>query len=118
MAREGLNLNIFETKGSVENIARLQDGKVEIAFVQSGTGNPDKTPGLTSLGSLYKEPLWVFVRGDGSDALVDLQGRKIAAGIEGSGTWVIAEQLLSRSGLNVKNTDIRHLAPETVPRRC
>ena len=110
LAREGLDLKIVNTKGSVDNIARLKSGEVEIAFVQSGTGDPEEAEKLYSLGSLYHEPLWVFSRGSQSDSLVELKGRKIATGVEGSGTWVIAEQVLAQNGVTDKNAKFMRLS--------
>ena len=101
LARDGITLEVVPTSGSMENLALLQAprGGVDVAFVQGGTGSPD-TPGLLSLGSVFFEPLWVFVR----DAvptryLSDLAGRRLALGVEGSGTQVLARQLLQASGV-------------------
>jgi TRAP-type uncharacterized transport system substrate-binding protein len=85
----------------MENLKLLQterDG-VDVAFVQGGTGSPD-TPGLLSLGSVFFEPLWVFVREAVPARYVgDLAGRRLALGVEGSGARVLALQLLRASGV-------------------
>jgi hypothetical protein len=70
-----------------------------VAFVQGGTGLAD-TPGLMSLASVFFEPLWVFVRGEAPPQyLTDLKGRRLAVGVEGSGTRALALQLLAASGV-------------------
>ena len=101
LARDGITLDVVMTSGSMENLELLQaqSGGVDVAFVQGGTGSPD-TPGLLSLGSVFFEPLWVFVR-DAVPAryLGDLAGRRLAVGVEGSGTRVLALQLLRASGI-------------------
>ena len=63
--KEGFELTLKQTAGSVENLALVADpaADVPIAFMQGGIGSSAEHPMLTSLGSLYFEPIWVFVRG-------------------------------------------------------
>ncbi|MCW9033206.1 MAG: TAXI family TRAP transporter solute-binding subunit [Rhodospirillales bacterium] len=116
LAREGLELEIINTKGSVDNIERLEKGEADVAFVQSGTAQdkaakPENT--FTSLGSLYYEPLWVFVRQElPADNLGALAGKRIAAGVEGSGTWVVAKQALELNDLLSGKAEILHLSSD------
>ena len=100
LAREGVTLEIRQTQGSVENLALIEDGTVDVAFLQSGiaVGNPN--PNVIALGSLYFEPLWVFHRTDTPiDLLRDLVGKRIAVGGVGSGTRAVAAPLLARNGV-------------------
>ena len=111
MARQGIKLNVMQTAGSIENIALLSSGQADVAFVQGGTGNAAANPLLVSLGSLYFEPLWVFVRADLDVAkLSDLRGLKVAAGSEGSGTWAVAKQLLDINQVPSDAPVVQHLA--------
>jgi hypothetical protein len=56
---------------------------------------------IESLGSLFFEPAFLFARrGDGSDKLRDLSGRRIAIGAEGSGTRLLALKLLAANGFD------------------
>jgi len=111
LARQGIKLNILQTAGSIENIALLSSGQADVAFVQGGTGNAAANPLLVSLGSLYFEPLWVFVRADLDVAkLSDLRGLKVAAGSEGSGTWAVAKQLLDINQVPSDAPVVQHLA--------
>jgi len=106
-AREDIALNVKSTAGSAENLKLLEadsDG-VDIAFVQGGMGALAKTENLLSLGSLYFEPLWIFHQnGLTLNRLSDLKGLRVAVGEEGSGTRVLAIQLLELNGINAKNT--------------
>ncbi len=80
LAREGVTLEIRSTAGSVENLKLLEakEGKVDIAFVQGGIGDPSAQPELRSLGSLYFEPLWVFYqRAEKIKRLPDLRGKEL-----------------------------------------
>jgi len=96
LAQDGIKLEIRNTAGSIENMALLRDNKVDLAFVQGGTGSASDTDILTSLGSLYYEPLWVFYRGEQTlSRITQLQDRRIAIGEPGSGTHAIAKLLLA-----------------------
>src|SRR6516225_2836146 len=66
---EGIRLELRPSSGGVENLQRLNDGTVEVAFVQGGTGvlaldpdaSADSTP-LRSLATVAFEPVWIFTR--------------------------------------------------------
>ena len=64
LAREGIDVTLVETAGSIANIDLLDRGKADVAFVQGGTRGDDGHTLLRSLASLYFEPIWVFVRKD------------------------------------------------------
>ena len=107
--KEGISLEVKITAGSVENLKLLEadSGGVDIAFIQGGMGTLAKTENLVSLGSLYFEPLWIFHQKDLTlNRLSDLKGLRIAVGAEGSGTKVLAMQLLELNGINAKNTQL------------
>jgi TRAP transporter TAXI family solute receptor len=100
MAREGIEVTLVQTAGSIANIDLLNQGKVDVAFIQGGTRADEGDTPLRSLASLYFEPIWLFVRKDAPVAkLADLRGQRIAVGIEGSGTRALALQLLADIGL-------------------
>jgi len=105
LARDGVNLKIRSTAGSVENVKLLtaKEEGVDIAFVQGGIGDPATQPGLQSLASLYFEPLWVFHQREMNiKRLLHLQGKRIAVGPEASGTRAIATTLLAANGVNAQ----------------
>jgi TRAP transporter TAXI family solute receptor len=107
--KEGISLEVKITAGSVENLKLLEadSGGVDIAFIQGGMGTLAKTENLVSLGSLYFEPLWIFHQKDLTlNRLSDLKGLRIAVGAEGSGTKVLAMQLLELNGINAKNAQL------------
>ncbi len=100
-AAEGIDLQVVETSGSVENLKLLEEGRVEIAFVQGGVGKREDYPGLQGLASLYVEPLWIFFKKDLKiHILSELQGLKIGAGLPGSGTRMIVSQILADNQLD------------------
>jgi TRAP transporter TAXI family solute receptor len=109
LARHGVELEILQTAGSVENLQLLRDPQagVQLAFVQGGTGGADAED-LVSLASLYFEPLWVFYRQDAAvRRLGELAGRRIAIGPAGSGTRVIALELLEENGVTADSASLQ-----------
>ena len=108
LAKQGVELVVRESSGSIENIALLDDANsgVDLGFVQGGTGDPVATPGLVSLASVYYEPIWLFTRPKlfRSARLRGLAGKRIAVGPEGSGTRAVARLLLGEVGLGETET--------------
>jgi uncharacterized protein len=101
LARDGVTLEVVHTAGAVENLTLLSnpEGGIDLALVQGGTGSPERAPELVSLASVLFEPLWIVVRSDRAPrSLLELAGRRVAIGAEGSGTRVLALELLASSG--------------------
>ncbi len=102
LAEEGVKLRLVPSKGAVDNLARLEveGGEVDLAFVQNGLANRDKTQdgALASLGSMFYEPVLLFYRprafAQPLTSLAGLQGKTVAAGPPGSGTRVLAQSLM------------------------
>jgi TRAP transporter TAXI family solute receptor len=108
-ARYGVRLELRPSSGSVENLARLRDDASDVSagFVQGGTGNRAQYPDLESLGAVYFEPLWLFYRGtDTIERLIDLKGRRVAVGPEGSGTRPLVLSMLAANGITAANTSL------------
>ncbi len=100
LGREKVRLELLPSSGSVENLKRLRDPsfKVDVGFVQGGTGSRFEAPNLVSLGGLFYTPLWVFYRSaETYDDLSGLKGKKINIGPEGSGVRKFATDLLEAS---------------------
>jgi uncharacterized protein len=113
LAREGIDVTVRPTSGSVENIDLLKKGKADVAFVQGGTGASADAPGLRSLASLYYEPIWIMVRKHtGIDRLADLKGRRIGIDQEGSGTRAAALLLLADNGIDPRTANLLPIGGE------
>ncbi len=110
LARSGITLEIRTSAGSLENVERVDKGEVDIAFVQGGTYPSKYRQHLLSLGSLYYEPLWVFYHSPTQvSQIIDLNGKRIAVGEEGSGTRAVAELLLEENGIRRSPTVLSSL---------
>ncbi len=109
LAEDGVTLEVRSTAGSAENIKLLEadsDG-VDVAIVQGGMAPLAKTDNLVTLGSLYFRPLWIFHKNELKlNRIPDLKGLRVAVGVEGSGTRILAMQLLGLNGISEKNIQI------------
>lgn len=121
LADDGISVEVVPTAGSVENLALLRKGEVTLALVQGGSAADKDREQLQSLGSLFLEPVWVFRRaGQVFTRLSELKGARVAVGAAGSGTHLLATQLLSASGVTEANatlipadaSDVRRLLPQ------
>ncbi len=102
LAGNGVTMKILPSKGSLENLKRLLNPSfhVDIGFVQGGVADDLNIEKLVSLGSISFEPLLVSYRGDTPvDLLSQLRGKRLAIGPEGSGTRILALQLLAANGI-------------------
>ncbi len=102
LERSGVTLKILPSQGSLENLKRLEDPKfrVDVGFVQAGVAKGHDTGNLVSLGSVFYEPLFIFYRSvKPYDALSDFAGKRLAIGEDGTGTQVLALDLLGRNGI-------------------
>lgn len=102
LAEDGVRLDLRATEGSVDNYRLLLDSSsgVDFALVQGGIGRRDEAPRLVSLGSVAYEPLWIFCRGrEHITRLAQLRGRRVAIGLPGSGTRVLAREILETNNL-------------------
>jgi len=97
LKRNGIELKIVNSEGSLENLNRLCDGHsgVDIGLVQSGISECADTSDVVSLGSMFYEPLTIFYRSPKPLLrLSELRSKRIAIGPEGSGTRALALALL------------------------
>ena len=107
LARNGVDLKILPSRGSLENLQRLENpgSQVDIGFVQGGIANRTNTQNLVSLGNLAYEPLLVFYRGTNTISLLsELEGKRLAIGAAGSGTHTLSLTLLLTNGITTGGT--------------
>ena len=121
LAFEGITVVTVPSQGSADNLQLLRDGKVDLAFVQGGTSDYTDADeeNLSSLGSLFVEPVWLFYRDDAArkitstatlTSLPQLTGLKINMGTAGSGVPSLMTKLLESNrvdpaGLKISNLD-------------
>lgn len=101
LAREGVNLTILPSDGSIENLNKLSDKHVniEIGFVQSGIAQSAKLDKLMSLGSIAYQPIMVFYHVESKHLIADFEGQRLNIGELGSGTHSLALSILKENGI-------------------
>jgi TRAP transporter TAXI family solute receptor len=115
LARSGVELRLLPTGGSVENLELLRNPRsgVSVALVQSGNATGNEVNAIESLGTLFYEPLWLFYRSALRPLDIEsLRGRRVSVGPEGSGSRVVALELLKRSGADRQVAELIALTPQ------
>jgi len=115
-ARAGIELDVRETAGALENLRLLRDSNsnVQAAFLTGGISNSTQAPDLRSMGLIFNVPFWVFYSaGQPLESLTQLKGRRIAVGPEGSGARYVAERVLSRANIDTKTATLLPLAGDS-----
>lgn len=99
LARDGIEITIVETAGSVENARLLDEGQVDAAILQGGI-RPEH-PDIEAIGAIFFEPLVFLVRRDakipGNPA--HWRGQRITSGRPGSGTAAAFRDFQTAVGL-------------------
>jgi TRAP transporter TAXI family solute receptor len=107
------------TGGSVENVNRLREGQIDLAFAlgvsvyeahlgrESGS---EPFEDLRIVAPLYANLLHILVpRNSTASRLDDLAGARVSVGAAGSGTEQVARQILQAHGLDYETVDARFL---------
>lgn len=99
LARQGFRLELVQSQGSRDNLAKLVGGEVELALVQSGQelglSDAERTQ-LHGLGVVYREPLWLFTGNKIEfQGLADLLDLRLAIGTADSGTQAVTAALFA-----------------------
>ena len=135
LSAEGIEVVLQTSEGSAANLQLLREGKVDLGFVQGGTSSytdaDEET--LTSLGSLFVEPLWLFYRSPAVaarpkkkpattveeptlTALTELKGLRVNVGTSGSGVPALMNKLFESNRMDPGSVKLSNLeqTPATV----
>jgi TRAP-type uncharacterized transport system substrate-binding protein len=129
-----INVKVVQTEGSSANLKLLRDGLVDVGFVQGGTNELSETDqdNLSTLGSLFLEPIWLFYREDSAAkllaapktskptkstpaatptliAITQLPGWRVNVGTEGSGVPKLMMRLLESNRVEPKDLKLSTL---------
>jgi TRAP transporter TAXI family solute receptor len=109
-----LNMDVYNTKGSLENYKRLlADPKVKFVIMQYDVlqyfkklGNPNVNK-IKMIIPLYDEELHIIVRKDAYiENLDDLEDKKVAIGKRGSGTWLTSKLIEKVTNIKFSEEEI------------
>ena len=139
LAANGIEVVLIPSEGAQDNLRLLQENQADLGFVQGGTGasqaasDGDNGPAITSLGSLFVEPVWLFYREDAArqrvlgstrkrdeaptlSSLTQLQGLRVNIGTPGSGVPALVSRLLEINRLEPGRLKLSRLeqTPATV----
>ncbi|MDD5168247.1 MAG: TAXI family TRAP transporter solute-binding subunit [Syntrophales bacterium] len=110
LARDGIELVLRPTSGSVENLKLLKAQEADAGFVQGIMGRIEEKSNLVSLGGITYTPLWVFYRGNETNGdISQLRGKRFTIGPEGSGVRKFSLELLKLAGISGPPTVLHEL---------
>ncbi len=114
-ASKGFDLELLPTAGSPEVIARLENGDAGIGFVQGGAGALGSPDDLSTMASIFFEPLWFFYRSDSWDGqpvtdYSQLAGKRLSVGELNSGTALLASMVLSETAVTSTTAQFANLS--------
>ena len=101
-AHRTLAIELQATAGSEEALQAMESGRVDAAFLQGGLDMGDH-PALRQVAALHVEPLHLLVteaiQGAVVHNLAGLRGKVVNLGERGSGTNLLAKEVMAFSGL-------------------
>jgi TRAP transporter TAXI family solute receptor len=109
LLKNGVNLEVRETTGSMENLSLIRDPKsnMQAALLQGGIASAKDTANVRSIGRLFYEPVWIFYQGsEPLERLTQLVGKRVLIGPQGSATAVLARRLLAASGVTAETATL------------
>ena len=121
IAANGIEVVLKPTAGSSENLQLLRDGGADVAFVRGGSADvvTDGEAGLTSLGSLFFEPIWVFYRTESArtvdrktstlTSLAQLKDLRVNVEKAGSGVPEIMDRMLRANRIDPSTMQLSNL---------
>ena len=101
----GVAVDVLPTEGSVENLARLRSGDVDMGLALADVAERDRVTGPAAtaphaVARVYENYLQVIVRDSAAaQQLSDLQGMRVSLGAAQSGAAATSEVLVEAAGL-------------------
>ena len=102
LARDGVDLEIRNTAGAVENLDLLRDpaSKVQAALTTLRFAHPGDADHLASLGGVFDAPIFVFYKSaERLTQFAQLRGKRLAIGTAGTSIRPLILQVLKAGGV-------------------
>lgn len=115
----GVDIEVIETEGSVDNLLRVDSGEAILGFAQgdtavdalAGEGAFDEPLSVKAVARVYDEYVHIVVPAESElDHVSDLEGRRVSLGARGSGVQVIATRVLHAFGVDLGSIENPELA--------
>ncbi|WP_454254656.1 TAXI family TRAP transporter solute-binding subunit [Pseudomonas sp. Marseille-Q8238] len=104
LEKQGFTLELVQSRGSQDNLTKLESNEVQLALVQSGQElnvSDEEREKLAGLGVMYREPLWLFTsRKVKFEHLSDLMSLRLGVGTENSGTLAVTSALFEANRID------------------
>jgi TRAP transporter TAXI family solute receptor len=118
--RMNVPVTAIRSGGSIDNIHLLRNGRTEIAFVQNdimtyaynGTrffSAEGAFKDFSAVAGLYPEVCQIVAKPE-IKGILDIKGKRVSVGDEGSGTELNATQILEAYGISYADIDVDHLS--------
>lgn len=109
-------ITALQTEGSVDNLALLSQGRVELALSLADSAAAASTSGeVVAIGRVYQNYLQCLVRApDGPRSLAELAGTRVSLGAPGSGAAATARRVMDAAGLSPASATERPLRDAVV----
>ncbi|RYD05939.1 hypothetical protein N752_06755 [Desulforamulus aquiferis] len=118
---EGVNATAQTTGASAANVNLLNDGSVQVAFIQNdisyyATNGTElfadkKVDGLKCLATIYPETIQIVtLEKSGIKSIDELKGKRVAVGAAGSGVEANARQILEVNGITYNDITVQYLS--------
>ena len=127
LKRYGITVELLPSQGSSANLELLRTGQADLGFVQGGSADIgyDDEESISSLGSLFVEPLWLFYREESArrlnkvptvSKLAEFKGWRVNVGTAGSGVPRLFSTLLDVNRVEAEQMKLSELeqTPATV----
>lgn len=100
------SIKVIPTNGSIENLKGVEAGTYEFGIVQSDIlyyfREQQGYKRSNVIGAIYCEPIYILIRNKLRLARVDeLRGKRVAIGLDGSGTQYTSEAILGTFGISL-----------------
>ncbi len=117
----GIQVNVLESEGALDNLHRIRDGRVDFAFYQPDTArgnNEDESPGSAAfVANLYSEVLHIFASAEsGIKTASDLRGKKVSIGSRDSGDFAINNALFEHLGIDLDDIKVVDTSYQDIPK--
>ncbi|MFN8577636.1 MAG: TAXI family TRAP transporter solute-binding subunit [Candidatus Sericytochromatia bacterium] len=119
LLKKGIDLELVNTKGSIENLDLLNNNQVDIAFLQNNIVDKSNSyENIKGVASLYNEPIFVFYRKSlNINLLSEIKNKRVSLGSQGSGTYFLSKKILEINGINEKDIKPEYLSSFNASRK-